>query len=258
MAVAILLYLVRMFFVTGIYHRYFCHRSYRVSRPVQFIMALLGLTCMQRGPLWWAAVHRHHHAHSDKEEDIHSPTVRGFLWAHIGWLTSARNYPTDYHLVRDFLKYPEIRFLNRFDLIGTFLLFGFLWVLGEFLQRFFPELNTNPAQMIVWGFFISTTVLFHATCSINSFSHLFGTRRYDTRDSSRNNFLLALITLGEGWHNNHHRYQRSARQGFFWWEIDITYYILWVLSKIGMIHDLRPVPEEAYQEAQTRELAESN
>lgn len=246
---AVVLYFVRMFFVTGIYHRYFCHKSYEVARPVQFLMALLALTCAQRGPLWWAAVHRHHHAHSDDEEDLHSPGVRGFLWAHIGWLTSARNYPTNYRMVRDFEKFPELRFLNRFDLIGPLLLAVLLYAFGAALAIWAPQLQTNGPQMLVWGFFISTTLLFHGTCSINSFTHMWGSRRYQTKDESRNSFLLALITLGEGWHNNHHRFQRAARQGFYWWEIDITYYVLKTLSFLGIVRRLRPVPEEAYLEA---------
>jgi stearoyl-CoA desaturase (delta-9 desaturase) len=246
---AVALYFVRMFFITGFYHRYFCHKSYSVSRPMQFFMALCGLTCAQRGPLWWASVHRHHHAHSDDEEDFHSPTVRGFLWAHIGWLTSAKNYPTNYRMVRDFKDYPEIRFLNRFDLIGPLLLLGLLFAFGSALQAWAPGLGTNGWQMVVWGFFISTSLLFHGTCAINSFTHMIGTRRYKTGDDSRNSFILALVTLGEGWHNNHHRFQRSARQGFYWWEIDITYYTLKALEAVGLVRDLKPVPPEAYEEA---------
>lgn len=247
--VAAALYFIRMFFVTGFIHRYFCHKSYSVSRPVQFVMALLGLTCLQRGPLWWASVHRHHHAHSDDEEDLHSPGMRGFLWAHIGWLTSARNYPTNYKLVKDYDKFPELRFLNRFDLIGSVLLFGGLYGLGALLALLAPGLGTNGWQMVVWGGFISSTLLFHGTCAINSFTHMWGNRRYNTRDESRNSFLLALITLGEGWHNNHHRFQRTARAGFYWWEIDITYYILRSLAALGVIRNLRAVPPEAYEEA---------
>lgn len=249
---AVVLYFVRMFFVTGIYHRYFCHKSYSVSRPVQFVMALAALTCAQRGPLWWAAVHRHHHAHSDEEEDVHSPGVKGFLWAHIGWLTSARNYPTNYKMVKDYSKYPELRFLNRFDLIGPLLLAVCMFAFGSLLAVFAPSLGTNGPQMLVWGFFISTTLLFHGTCSINSFTHMIGTRRYETGDDSRNSFLLALVTLGEGWHNNHHRFQRAAKQGFYWWEIDITYYTLKMFSLLGIVHNLRPVPAEAYEEAAQR------
>jgi len=248
--VAVFLYFIRMFFVTGFYHRYFCHKAFDTSRGMQFVLGLLGLTAAQRGPLWWAAVHRHHHAYSDEEPDVHSPIQRGFWWAHIGWLTSGRNYPTNYRMVRDWAKYPELVFLNRFDLLGPLLLAVALYGLGAGLAAFAPVLGTNGWQMVVWGFFISTVFVFHATCSINSLTHLFGNRRYETGDDSRNSFMLALLTLGEGWHNNHHRFQRTARQGFYWWEIDITYYLLKMLSLTGLIWNLRAVPEEAYHPEQ--------
>jgi len=249
------LYVVRMFAITGLYHRYFCHRAYKTSRPVQFLFALLGLTAVQRGPLWWAAVHRHHHAHSDEDVDAHSPVCKGFLWSHVGWLTSSRNFPTDYKKVRDLEKFPELVFLNRFDLIGPFLLIGGLAVFGAVLESLAPGLGTNAWQMIVWGFFISTTVLFHATCAINSFAHTLGGKRFDTGDESRNSLILALVTLGEGWHNNHHQYQSSARQGFYWWEIDISYYIIRTLGALGIVWDIRSVPDNVYRSAQARKPA---
>lgn len=243
-----LFYVVRMFFVTGIYHRYFCHKAYKVSRPVQFLFALLGLLSVQRGALWWASVHRHHHAHSDEEVDVHSPRQKGFLWAHIGWMTSSRNFPTDYKLIPDLAKFPELVFLNRFDLIGPLLVAIMTYGLGAILQKFYPSLHTSGLQMLVWGGFISTVLLFHGTCCINSMAHVWGKPRYDTGDDSRNSFLLAIITLGEGWHNNHHRYQSSARQGFYWWEIDPTYYTLSFLAFLGVITALKRVPESAYRD----------
>ncbi len=244
--VCALLYVVRMFFVTGIYHRYFCHKAYKASRPVQFLFALLGLLSVQRGALWWAATHRHHHAHSDEEIDVHSPRQKGFLWAHIGWMTSSRNFPTDYKLIPDLAKFPELVFLNRFDLIGPLVMAILTYGLGAILQRVSPQLHTSGTQMLVWGGFISTVLLFHGTCCINSMAHVWGKPRYETGDDSRNSFLLAIITLGEGWHNNHHRYQSAARQGFYWWEIDPTYYTLRLLALLGIISDLKRVPESAY------------
>ena len=246
---AVFLYVVRMFAITGIYHRYFCHRAYQTSRPVQFLFGLVGLTAVQRGPLWWAAVHRHHHAHSDEPVDTHSPVTKGFLWSHVGWLTSSRNFPTDYRMVRDLQKFPELVFLNRFDLIGPLLLLVFLAVLGSALQAFAPGLGTNAWQLIVWGFFISTTVLFHATCAINSFAHTLGSKRFPTGDESRNSLVLAILTLGEGWHNNHHRYQACARQGFYWGEIDVSYYIIRLMGSLGLVWDIRTVPAKVYEEA---------
>ncbi len=247
-AVAVALYFIRMFAVTALYHRYFCHRAFKTSRPVQFLFGLLGLTAVQRGPLWWASVHRHHHAHSDEEPDTHSPVKKGFLWSHVGWLTSSRNFPTDYSRVKDLAKYPELIFLNRFDLIGPLLLAGGMYALGAGLEAWMPSLGTSGLQMLIWGFFVSTVFLFHATCAVNSFAHTLGSKRFDTGDESRNSFLLALLTLGEGWHNNHHHYQASARQGFFWWEIDISYYVLKVLSVFGIVWDLKPVPVRVYSE----------
>ena len=246
---AVLLYAVRMFAITAFYHRYLSHRSYRTSRPTQFLFAVLGNSSCQRGPLWWASVHRHHHQHSDQEADVHSPRWRGFLWSHVGWLTSARNFPTDYSRVRDLEKFPELVFLNRFDQIVPLFYGAALWFGGWLLERYAPGLGTNGAQIFVWTFFISTVVLLHATFFINSLAHVVGSKRFATDDDSRNNLWLALLTLGEGWHNNHHRYASSVRQGFFWWEIDVSYYLLKLLSWTGLIWDLRPVPVNVYDEA---------
>ncbi len=248
------LYLVRMFAITGFYHRYFSHRTFKTSRVAQFIFAVIGLCSVQRGPLWWAAHHRKHHAESDEEGDIHSPISRDFLWAHIGWITSSQNMPTDYSRIKDFEKFPELRFLNRFDWLMPLLLAVGLLGTGQLLQLYRPDLHTSGPQLLVWGFFISTVLLFHATSSINSICHLWGSRRYKTNDNSRNNFLCALITLGEGWHNNHHFYRNSVRQGFYWWEIDFTYYALVILNKLGIIWDLKHAPQKALENAQT-ELA---
>jgi len=248
-ATAVALYFIRMFAITGIYHRYFCHRAYKTSRTAQFLFGLLGLTAVQRGPLWWASVHRHHHAHSDETSDAHSPVCKGFVWSHIGWLTSSRNFPTDYKMVRDLQKFPELVFLNRFDLIGPLLLLVLLAAWGTLLQEVSPGLGTGPWQMIVWGFFISTTVLFHATCAVNSFAHTLGSKRFPTGDESRNSLVLALFTLGEGWHNNHHHYQSSARQGFYWWEIDISYYIIRLLGALGVVWEIKGVPQQVLESA---------
>ncbi|MBI5769279.1 MAG: acyl-CoA desaturase [Verrucomicrobia bacterium] len=246
---AVALYLGRMFAVTGIHHRYFSHKSYATSRFGQFLLAVFAATAVQRGSLWWAYHHRHHHQHSDGPEDAHSPHVHGFWWSHIGWITSRRNFPTDYTKIRDLAKYPELVFLNRFDLIVPLLFAAAIYGAGELLAHASPALGTNGPQLLVWGFFVSTTVLFHGTACINSFTHLFGRRRFHTSDDSRNSLLLALITLGEGWHNNHHRYQSSTRQGFYWWEIDLTYYGLKALSWTGFIWGLKPVPQSIYDEA---------
>src|SRR5262245_45606207 len=203
---AVALYFARMFAITGFYHRYFSHRTFSTSRVWQFVLALWGATCVQRGALWWAYTHRHHHQYSDEEDDKHSPRQHGFLWSHIGWITSAKNFPTDYNRVKDLAKYPELVFLNRFDALIPFLFALALFGFGKLLEFVAPGWGTSGWQMLVWGFFISTTALFHGTSCINSLAHVFGGKRYATGDDSRNSFLLSLITLGEGWHNNHHQH----------------------------------------------------
>ncbi len=239
---AVALYVVRMFAITGFYHRYFSHRSFKTSRGVQFFFALLGASAVQRGPLWWASHHRYHHAHSDQETDSHSPHRHGFLWSHMGWFASEANFHPRLRVVPDLIKFPELRFLDRFDVLVPFALAVSVYSIGVMLSIFAPELGTNGAQMLIWGFFISTVLLYHATFTVNSLAHRFGRRRYDTRDQSRNNVWLALLTLGEGWHNNHHHFPGAARQGFYWWEIDITYYLLLFLARLGLIWDLRILP----------------
>jgi stearoyl-CoA desaturase (delta-9 desaturase) len=223
------LYFVRMFGVTAGYHRYFSHRSYKMGRVTQFFMALLAMTAAQKGPLWWASHHRHHHKHSDQEDDVHSPARKGFWYAHLGWVLDPRWEGTEESRVRDLVKYPELVFLNRHPIAPTFTLGVICYLIGDW-------------EGLLIGHFLSTVLLWHGTFTINSLSHVIGTRRYETTDDSRNHWLLALITLGEGWHNNHHHYQSSARQGFMWWEVDITYYILKVMSWVGLVWDLREPP----------------
>lgn len=232
--VAAALFAIRMFAITGFYHRYFSHRSFRTSRAAQFVFAVLGASAAQRGPLWWAAHHRKHHRYSDTEKDVHSPRQHGFWWAHMGWITAPGNFPTDLAQVKDFERYPELRFLDRFDILVPLLLGLSLFLLGGW-------------QFVIWGFFVSTVVLFHSTCVINSLAHMIGRRRYETDDDSRNSFILALITFGEGWHNNHHKHPGSTRMGFYWWEIDITYYMLWILEKLRIIWNLNPVPRRVLE-----------
>ena len=242
-AAAAALYVVRMFAITGFYHRYFSHRTFATSRAAQFVFALIGATAVQRGALWWAAHHRVHHRTSDKEGDAHSPRLYGFVWSHVGWITARENFRTKTEQVPDLARYPELCFLDRFDIVVPVLFAAACCGAGALLGAFAPDLGTNGPQMLVWGFFVSTTVLFHGTFTINSLSHLIGRRAYATDDDSRNNWFLALITLGEGWHNNHHFYPASVRQGFRWWQLDPTYYGLRALSALGIVWDLHPVPE---------------
>jgi stearoyl-CoA desaturase (delta-9 desaturase) len=222
-------YFVRMFAITGGYHRYFSHRTFKTSRVFQFILALLALASAQRGVLWWASHHRNHHKYSDGPQDVHSPMQRGFWWSHAGWMLGSRHKATQEDRIRDFMKYPELRFLDRFDL-AIAVAWGFaLYMIG------------GPVALF-WGHFVSLVIAWHATFCINSLAHVWGTRPYQTTDDSRNNFMLALLTLGEGWHNNHHHYQRSARQGFHWWQVDITYYVLKSLEVFHIVWDVEGVP----------------
>lgn len=225
-ALAVGLYYLRMFGLTTGYHRYFSHRSFKTSRAFQFVLAWLGAMCVQKGVLWWAANHRAHHRYSDTKDDIHSPTIRSFLWAHVGWFLDTAYERTDWDRIKDFSKYPEIRWIDRHYLVPPLVMFGLLTLFGGI-----------PA--LVWGGFVSTTFLWHGTFTINSLAHLFGRVRYKTTDTSKNNFLLALITMGEGWHNNHHYYQASAAQGFFWWEIDASYYVIRALEATGIVWDVK-------------------
>ena len=228
-ALCVGLYVSRMFFITAGYHRYFAHRSYKMGRVMQFLMAFGAATAAQKGPLWWAAHHRHHHKTSDTPKDVHSP-LKGFLWSHIGWIVCRKYRATDMTAIKDFAKYPELVWLNKHYMTPPAILALAVLAIGG-------------ASALVTGFFLSTVLLYHGTFFINSLAHVFGRRRYVTTDTSRNSFALALITLGEGWHNNHHYYQSTARQGFFWWEIDVSYYVLRALEVVGLVSELRVPPE---------------
>lgn len=219
------LYLVRVWFITAGYHRYFSHRAYRTSRWFQFVLAFGGGTAAQKGALWWAGHHREHHRNSDTELDVHSP-LRGFWWSHVGWILCDKYNETPTDRIRDFAKYPELRWLNKHDWVPP-------WLLGTacFLIAGLPGLFV--------GFLVSTVLLWHNTFFVNSLAHVMGRRRYATEDTSRNSVFIAITTIGEGWHNNHHYYQASARNGFFWWEVDPTYYGLKALSWVRVVRDLK-------------------
>ena len=230
-AIGVALFWLRMFGITAGYHRYFAHRSYRTGRAFQFVLALLGTLAVQKGVLWWAGNHRVHHKYSDQEGDPHSPIRSGFWWAHVGWILAPNYEDTLYDRIPDMAKYPELRWLNRHYLLPPVSLAVALFLIGGL-------------PWLVWGFFVSTTVLWHSTFTINSLAHVYGTRRYDIPDTSRNNLWLALLTMGEGWHNNHHRYMNSVRQGFFWWEIDASYYVLKALAALGIVWELHLPPRK--------------
>ena len=222
-------YAVRMFAITAGYHRYFAHRAFKTSRAFQFILAVVAMSSAQRGPLWWATHHRHHHKFSDQPEDVHSPRQRGFWYSHAGWLLGSRHSATDFERVKDFAKYPELRWLNNNDMLIA-VAWGFVLA------------GIGGTTALVWGHFVPLVLTWHVTFTINSLAHVWGSRRYATSDDSRNNAVLALLTFGEGWHNNHHHYQRSARQGFYWWEIDLSFYVLKVLEVLRIVRGVEGVP----------------
>jgi stearoyl-CoA desaturase (delta-9 desaturase) len=225
------LYAIRMFGLTAGYHRYFAHRSYKTSRLGQFLLALLGATATQKGPLWWAGHHRTHHKYSDEPRDPHSVKQRGFFWAHMKWILVRKYQPTDFARIKDFAAYPELRWLNTWHLLPPAALLTGLYLIGGMWG-------------VVWGFLVSNTLLWHGTFCVNSLAHLVGRRAYETTDNSRNSLIIALFTLGEGWHNNHHHYQASERQGFYWWQIDITHMVLRVLSWTRLVWDLNEPPRQ--------------
>lgn len=226
----VLSYALRVWVITAGYHRYFAHRSFKTSRAFQFIIGLLGTLAVERGPLWWATMHRLHHQYADQEKDIHSPLQDGLLWAYIGWMHS-RKYcaVNDYSKIKDFSKYPELRWLNRFYLIPPL-------VAGALLLTL-----CSPA-VFVWVVLVGTVLQWHTLFFSNTACHIFGRRRFNTNDTSKNNLLCAIILMGEGWHNNHHFYARSARQGFYWWEVDVSYYSIKLFEKLGIVWNVQEVP----------------
>ena len=240
--IAVALYTIRMWGIIVGYHRYFSHRSFKTSRAFQLVLVLVGAASVQKGPLWWAAHRRHHHRHSDQDPDLHSPTLRGFFWSHLGWILCDKYHATEHHKIRDFMKYPELRWLDRHYILVPVLMGAGLWIFAGF-------------EAFMWGGLISTVVLWHGTFTINSLAHVFGKRRFATKDTSRNNLLLSIITLGEGWHNNHHYYPGSARQGFYWWEVDIGYYSLKLLELFRIVWDVRGVPERVLAKGRTNPAA---
>jgi stearoyl-CoA desaturase (delta-9 desaturase) len=233
-ACCVVLYWARMFGVTGAYHRYFSHRTYKTSRVFQFLLAFLAMTSSQKGVLWWASNHRTHHKLSDKDGDPHD-SRRGFWYSHVGWLYDYRE-ATDYGKVRDLARYPELVFLNEY------------WVIPPIALGVGVYLLLGWSGLLI-GFFLSTAILWHGTFTINSLSHMLGKPRYDAGDDSKNNWFLAIVTMGEGWHNNHHHFMGSTRQGFYWWEYDVTYYILRIFQAVGLVWDIKEPPARVYDPA---------
>ncbi|HLC09354.1 MAG TPA: acyl-CoA desaturase [Methyloceanibacter sp.] len=245
LAICIALYWLRIFAIGAGYHRYFSHRAYSTSRVFQFVLAFLAQTTAQKSVIWWASKHRHHHLHSDTEHDVHSPRHKGFLYSHLGWIFSRKHDFPDFDKVGDLMRYPELRWLHKFEQLPAVILAVLCFLAAGW-------------SGLVVGFVWSTVLVYHATFCINSLAHVSGSTRYVTGDDSRNNWLLAVFTMGEGWHNNHHAFQSSVRQGFRWWEIDPTYYLLRALSWLGLVWDLRLPPEQVLRNEQRLGVAVIN
>jgi stearoyl-CoA desaturase (delta-9 desaturase) len=230
-ALGVGLYWLRIFAIGAGYHRYFSHRAFSTSRAFQFVLAVLSQSTAQKSVVWWAAKHRHHHLHSDTVHDVHSPRHKGFFYSHLGWIFYRRHDKADLTKVADLARYPELMWLKKYELAPPIALAVLCYLIAGW-----------PGLIV--GFFWSTVAVYHGTFCINSLAHVSGSKRYVTGDDSRNNLLLAIFTMGEGWHNNHHACQASVRQGFRWWEYDMTFYILTVLSWFGVVWDLKK-PSEA-------------
>jgi len=225
--------------LTLIFHRYFAHRAFKMNRVARFVWAFIGTAAMQKGPLWWAGHHVNHHKFADRDGDPHSPMVSGVYYAHIGWFLHDTKYDkveATNPVIRDFSKVPEIAWLEKWFFVPPAAL-----ALGLYFFGGMPSL--------VYGFCLPTMTLAHATFAINTVNHMFGSRRFETLDESRNNVLTAVFAAGEGWHNNHHRFQRAARNGFYWYEVDVTWYVIRAMAAVGLIWDIQPVPQRIYDEA---------
>ena len=244
----LLMYMLHVFALTAGYHRYFSHKTFKTSRGFQFILALLGTSAGQRDPLWWASHHRMHHQNSDTADDVHSPRHHGFWWAHIGWVMKQELSQTDFSRIRDFTRYPELVWLNKHPYLPVFALAAFLLGVGHLIHWLRPAWGITGPQFLFYGFFLSNIAVYHITFCINSVAHMFGKRPYEVDDDSRNNWLLGLLAGGEGWHNNHHRYAVCTRQGFKWWEIDLSYMALRVLQWLRIVWDIREPPKSVLAE----------
>jgi stearoyl-CoA desaturase (delta-9 desaturase) len=231
----------RLLAITAGYHRYFSHAAYKLKRVPQFLLAAWGTTAIQKGPLWWAAHHRKHHKYSDTPLDIHSPG-RGFWWSHTGWILCDKYKATDYSEVEDLASFPELRWLDDHDAVAPWLL-----GIGVTVYGFMDGWRTGLSTLFI-GFFLSTVLEWNLTFLINSAAHLVGKQRFKTKDTSRNSIILAILLLGEGWHNNHHRFSKAARNGFYWWEIDVTYYFIKLLELFRIASDVVRVPKAVLEQ----------
>ena len=232
------------------YHRQLTHRSFKTPRWLEHIFVLGALCCLQDTPGKWVATHRVHHRHSDEQPDPHSPLV-SFLWAHVGWLmvhnSATESMATYQRYAKDVLSNKFYMAMEKNPLI-VFYVYGahavLFFVVGLLIGRWTGGDWTAGlwfgASLLVWGVLVRTILVWHITWSVNSLTHLIGYRNYDTNENSRNSWLVALVTVGEGWHNNHHHDQASASNQHRWWELDVSYYEIKLLEKLGLAWDVVP------------------
>lgn len=230
------------------FHRLLTHRSFKCPRWVERAVAILGVCCLQEGPARWVAIHRKHHQHSDEEPDPHSPLV-AFVWGHCGWLMLENRDSDTFHLLqrysRDLVTQPfYFKLERRLNWLWVYAAHALIIALaglvaGLVLEPTFERALWLAASIVVWGVFVRTVVVWHITWSVNSLSHMWGYRTFTrTGENSRNNWFVALISNGEGWHNNHHGDQRSAAHGHRWWELDVTYLSIRALEMLGLAWDV--------------------
>jgi len=237
LAVFFFSFLIRAFGVSAGYHRYFSHRSFKTSRPFQFVLAFLGASAGQKGPLSWVTSHRIHHRTSDTQADPHTPQ-KGFFYGYLGWLLPVDALHTDLNLTADFAKYPEIRWINKFHNVGPLTVIILCGFFGKYLSIHFPQLGTSALQLIVWGFILSTLATLHGTLMINTICHSEKERHHSTNDFSSNVPWLLPFTLGENWHHNHHRYPKSANCGLEKGQIDFIFIGICLLEKLGLASEV--------------------
>lgn len=216
------------------FHRLLAHRGFECSRYLMWLCAFAGTAALQGGPIWWVGVHRRHHQVSDREDDPHSP-VKGFWYAHIGWMVQREGLPQHSPLAHDLSQDRFLRWLDRGPNGGL-----------PWLATLAVCFAVGGVSGIVWGAVVRTVFVWHATWSVNSFCHIAGRRPHSNRENSGNLWWVGLWALGEGWHNNHHAFPRAAVHGHRWWEIDLTGYVLRLFEKLGLIHRMvraNPAPK---------------
>jgi stearoyl-CoA desaturase (delta-9 desaturase) len=246
------------------YHRLLTHRSFKTPKWVERLIVIMAQCCLQDTPARWVATHRYHHLHSDEQEDPHTPLVT-FFWSHMGWLLTynshSRAFETYQKYARDILNDRFYKWLERTSHLPIIYVAHVLlvYLVGAAIGWFMGGTLLAAVQMglslTVWGVFVRTVAVWHITWSVNSLSHMFGYQNYNTEEHSKNNWLVALLTVGEGWHNNHHHDQSAASVQHRWWEIDISYYEIRLMQLLGLASDVIPIRQQRFAEREAKAAA---